>query len=91
MISVLRQARATGDEEERAAGFWNGLPPPFGYKTKAAETRDEVVKERLAIVPKEAEIVARIFALYLTGDGVRAIAATLNAEGLRHRRGGGSM
>ena len=42
---------------------------------------------KLVIVPSEAEIVKRIFALYLTGKGCAGIAKVLNEEGIRSRLG----
>ena len=39
------------------------------------------------VVPEEAEIVKRIFRLYLDGAGVQTIVSILNAEGLRTRNG----
>ena len=46
------------------------------------------VNGTLVIVPEEAAIVRRIFAMYLDGKGVQMIANTLNAEGIRTRFGG---
>lgn len=46
------------------------------------------VNGTLVIVPEEAAIVRRIFAMYLDGMGVQMIANTLNAEGVRTRFGG---
>lgn len=39
------------------------------------------------IVPEEAEIVRRIFSMYLDGMGIQTIANRLNADGIRTRRG----
>lgn len=78
-----------GMEENARQGFWNGAPPPFGYKAVAAEQRGHKTKKKLAIDPKEAETVKLIFDLFLTGDGqtgplgVKAIAKWLNARGYR--------
>lgn len=46
------------------------------------------VNGMLVIVPEEAAIVRRIFAMYLDGMGIQMIANTLNAEGIRTRFGG---
>ena len=42
-----------------------------------------LVNGEITIVPEEAEIVRRIFEMYLAGDGLTKISNTLNAEGLR--------
>jgi site-specific DNA recombinase len=82
---VLRSMR-----ENARQGYWNGAPPPFGYQTVEAGRKGERVKKRLEIAPEEAELVKRIFHLYLYGEGtgpkgVTAIAKKLNEEGLRLR------
>jgi DNA invertase Pin-like site-specific DNA recombinase len=80
-------------KENARQGYWNGAAPPFGYSTVAAETRGEKVKKRLALDPKEAELVREAFHLYLTGNGttgplgIKEIAKHLNAAGYRQRQG----
>ena len=79
-------------KENARQGYWNGSQPPFGYRTFIAETRAGVAKKKLEIDPREAEIVTRIFTLFLEGEGkgpigLRLIAAHLNAKGLRYRKG----
>lgn len=49
---------------------------PFGYK------RNEEVKQKIEIVPREAETVRLIFELYLHGDGYRKIAGFLSSQGI---------
>lgn len=78
-----------GMEENARQGFWNGARAPFGYKIVAAEKRGDKIKKKLAVDPKEAEIVKLIYGLFLTGDGetgplgVMNIAKWLNARGYR--------
>jgi DNA invertase Pin-like site-specific DNA recombinase len=56
--------------------------PPLGYRVVGQK------KERRWVIDEpEAEIVRRIDAMYLAGDGTNTIAATLNSEGIRTRRG----
>ena len=74
-------------KENARQGFWNGSHPPYGYRTYVAEARGDTFKKKLEIEPAEAEIVRMAFDLYLTGKGVRAVAAELNAKGLRYRKG----
>lgn len=53
-------------------------PPSFGY----------TVENNVYIPhPEEAPIISRIFNSYLTGNGLRTIARTLGAEGVRTKRG----
>ena len=47
----------------------------------------KLVNGRFEIVPEEAEIVRKIFELYLSGMGFIAIAKQLNAEGIKTRDG----
>jgi site-specific DNA recombinase len=83
-----------GMEENARQGFWNGAPPPFGYKAVAAEQRGDKIKKKLSIDTQTAEIVKLIFGLFLTGDGesgplgIKKIAAWLNARGYKTPRGG---
>jgi len=42
---------------------------------------------RLVVIPEEAEVVKRVFKLYLEGFGTHAIAKLLNKEGIPSRRG----
>jgi DNA invertase Pin-like site-specific DNA recombinase len=61
-------------------GEFVGTVPAYGYKL--AED-----KRSLEIYEPEAEIVRRIFAMYLSGMGKQAIAKALNAEGVPRRYG----
>lgn len=62
-------------------GFQDGKPTytsPFGYR---------MVKNKLIVVPQEAEIVKTIFALFLSGLGKNAIVKALTAKGVATRHG----
>ena len=94
--SSLENAKHTlrAMKENARQGFWNGSPPPLGYKTYAAEQRGDRIKKRLEVKEAEAQIVRRIFELYRFGDGqgsgpmgVKAIASYLNEKGFRQRSG----
>lgn len=74
-------------KENARQGFWNGSVPPYGYKTIPVEVRGGVTKKKLQIEENEAEIVRDAFSLCLRGNGIRTIAHTLNAKGLRYRKG----
>jgi len=74
-------------KENARQGFWNGSKPPYGYKTVAVEIRADVAKKKLDIDLNEEKIVQYAFELYQSGQGIRAIAATLNSKGMRYRKG----
>ena len=79
-------------KENARAGFWNGAPPPYGYRIEVAERRGDKDKKRLAIAPAEAAVVRQVFDLYLHGRvglpmGVKGIADTLNRTGVTYRGG----
>jgi site-specific DNA recombinase len=75
------------------AGFWNGGPPPFGYRTEVVERRGKKEKKKLVVDLVEGPIVIKIFDLALHGDGqsgpmgCKAIVDWLNARGYRTRQG----
>lgn len=80
-------------QENARQGFWNGSKAPFGYAIVDAGQRGAKTKKRLAVDPVEAEIVRRMFALFLKGDGisgpmgVKAVTCWLNEHGYRTRVG----
>src|SRR6478609_6759478 len=55
-------------------GLWVGGPVPLGYRC---------IGKKLEIVPEEADLVRKIFADYLRLGSIRALAASLNSEGLK--------
>src|SRR6266436_2428767 len=55
-------------------GIWVGGPVPLGYRS---------VDKKLEIVPEEADLVRKIFDDYLRLGSISALAASLNAEGLK--------
>ena len=89
------QSRENGKHTARAMkenarqGFWNGSRPPFGYCTVEAGKRGDKVKKALEVLEPEAEIVRRIYAMYLGMEGrqlgIKAVVTQLNAEDVRFR------
>ena len=73
--------------ENAKQGFWNGGPPPYGYRTIVAETRGTTEKKVLEIESAEATIIRLVFELCAKNHGVRSIAAELNKRGWRNRNG----
>ncbi|MBI3319925.1 MAG: recombinase family protein [Candidatus Omnitrophica bacterium] len=82
----LARESLKGMAENARRGWWNGGHAPFGYQLIELET-EKGSKRKLAIEPKEAEVVRRIFQLYRSGRGVGAIRHLLNTEGLTFRGG----
>jgi DNA invertase Pin-like site-specific DNA recombinase len=69
---------------------------PYGYRTEMipsgrVDPRGQPIADgyRIEVEPGEAAAVRRIFELYAMGEGLRAIAHRLNAEGVRSPRGKG--
>jgi site-specific DNA recombinase len=93
-ISYLRALLARQESDEKSHRTRSGLreaarqgrypvgQPPFGYKSVGKK------RERRFLVEKaEAAVVRRIFEDYVAGVGVNRIAARLNEDGIRTRRG----
>lgn len=62
--------------ERRKAGNFLGVTAPYGYQ------KDPNNKYHLIIEPKEAEVVRKVFALYLQGNGLTRIAQILTKDGV---------
>lgn len=62
--------------ERRKAGNFLGVTAPYGYK------KDPDNKFHLVINEKEAEVVKRVFRLYLEGNGLTKIAQILTKDGV---------
>ena len=75
--------------ENARQGFWNGAPPPYGYRTEIAERRGSKDKKVLVIDESEARVVRHIFDLAAGGAGrpmgIKAIASHLNERGISRR------
>jgi site-specific DNA recombinase len=57
-------------------GIWVGGPVPLGYRA---------VSKKLEIVPEEADLVRKIFALYVELGSVGALARALDSQGVKPR------
>lgn len=70
-LAMAREGKGTG-----------GNRVPFGYRAlKVRDERGKLVESKLAIEPEHAEIVRRIFRLYLeAGGSLRSVANRLNEE-----------
>lgn len=78
--SVIRERTMAGRLRRLQEGRNPGFRPPYGLRTGP-------VPGSFALVPAEAEIVRRIFAMYARGIGYKAIAVALGADGISFRDG----
>lgn len=78
--NVIRERTWSGRLKRAQEGRNPGFHAPYGYRI--GETPGT-----LEIVPDEAQIVQRIYQLYLDGVGMRTIFNTLNTEGIPFREG----
>ena len=76
-------------KENARRGFFNGSRPLFGYKLVEVEEKgNKGKKKRLEIDHVEAEIVRKIFSMYISGEkgnGVKTITSYLNDKGIMRR------
>ncbi len=82
----LSQDVLRGQRENASRGFYNGGRPPYGYvrvKVKDSAT----LRTKLEPDPKTEPITQRIFRECLTGKGLKAIARSLNGDGISSRTG----
>jgi DNA invertase Pin-like site-specific DNA recombinase len=82
-LKVRSGMRAAAEE-----GFFVGGTVPYGYKLEFAEKRGTKIKNRLAIDPDPADVVRRMFELYLQGLGIKALTTKLNADNVPSKTGG---
>lgn len=78
--SVIRDRTFSGKLRRVQEGKNPGFKPAYGYARG-------VEPGSFRVVPEEAEVVRRIYQLYLNGMGARRIVEALHADGLRFREG----
>ncbi len=83
----LAQDIVRGMRKNASMGFRNGGPAPIGYRKKRTGATDAAARVVLEPDPTWAPLVQRIFRMAAAGEGVTAIAAKLEAEGIRTPRG----
>lgn len=81
----IKERMIRGKRERARQGKKSTGPAPFGYTNPAPGTPG---RGTLQVVPEEAAIVRRLFALAASGIADRAVAIALNAAGLKAPRGG---
>jgi DNA invertase Pin-like site-specific DNA recombinase len=82
----LSQDVLRGLRENASRGFYNGGRPPYGYvrvKVKDGPTS----RTKLELDPRTSPITQRIFRECLAGKGLKAIARSLNGDGISSRTG----
>ena len=82
----LAQDTVRGMRENASRGFWNGGREPYGYNVEKIQVGKNL-KNKLKVVPQEAELIKRVFAMCLKGNGIKEVSKELNREGLRRRNG----
>lgn len=80
----MKERTARGRRERALQGRKNVGRSPFGYRNPGY---GQPGRGTLQVVPAEAPLVRRIFAMAAGGTSPRAIARTLNQEGIPTRRG----
>ncbi|MFM2248177.1 MAG: hypothetical protein RL071_4252, partial [Pseudomonadota bacterium] len=83
----LAQDISRGLRKNASMGYCNGGPPPLGYRRQRTGTAEGAPHIVLEPDPQWAPTAQRIFRMALAGEGVTAIASTLNAEGVLTPRG----
>ncbi len=83
----LAQDIVRGMRKNASMGFRNGGPAPIGYRKRRTGMTDAAARVVLEPDPAWAPLVQRIFRMALAGEGVTAIAAKLDAEGILTVRG----
>lgn len=76
----IRTQTMAGRVQKARDGKWNGGPAPYGYKVDKSGGPGNA---KLVVRPEEAEVVKKIFSLYLEDHGTGAIAKMLNEAGYR--------
>ena len=74
-----------GMKENASRGFFNGGIIPLGYKIKKIKVNNND-KSKLEIDDETAQIVKKIFELYISGEGAKEIAKYLNANYSQFKR-----
>lgn len=85
--SELNGMRTTAAMREAVRqGFFPGSAAPYGFQRLRVEVKPNVFRSVLIPEPEEADMVRRIFELYVSTGGAKSVARVLNQEGCRYRR-----
>jgi DNA invertase Pin-like site-specific DNA recombinase len=74
-----------GMRENARRGFWNGSTPKFGFRCESANDERGNAKKRIALNPSETPTVEEIYERYLSLEGAKQIAESLNRKGATYR------
>ncbi len=80
-IDLARVVRR-GQRQSLIDGWWPYPRPPYGFRIVGAETTRGARRFRLEPDPDTSDVVRKVFALYLAGNGSKNIASILDREGL---------
>lgn len=72
-----------GQRQALVDGWWPYPRPPFGFRSVGEANARGARRLKLVPDPVTSEVVKRVFALYLAGNGSKIIASTLDREGVR--------
>jgi hypothetical protein len=81
----IKERMQRGRREKARRGLKTGGPSPYGYRNPHP---GEAKRGTLQVIPEEAAVIRRVFALAASGKGDRAVAVELNRLGLPAPRGG---
>ena len=76
--SLIQERTGSGIDNSAALGRFTSSKTPYGYKKVPFPGAPD--KNQLEIIPEEAQVVQRIYRLYIDGQGPKEIMRTLNAE-----------
>jgi site-specific DNA recombinase len=74
-----------GMRENARRGFWNGSTPKFGFRCESTNDERGNAKKRIALNPSETPTVEEIYERYLSLEGAKRIAESLNRKGATYR------
>lgn len=80
----IRAQTMAGRKEKARKGYWNGGQAPYGYRLIPSDNGSGTKKRnRLEIVPEQAELICKIYDMFLEGKGLAYIANDLTDKGYR--------
>lgn len=83
-LDMLRESVIPGMKQSAEAGNYQGGTRPFGYNyIPVVNEETKEYKNMLIINEKEAEIVRRIFSMFIEGESLHAISKKLNQLGIK--------
>lgn len=72
-----------GQRQTLVDGYWPYNKVPYGYRRIGVANSRGATRQKLVVDPEQAEVVRRVYALYVAGDGQRGVASKLTDEGVK--------